>query len=317
MSSLTRILRDRKRKIDDLQNNPYKYYGYFRGYIVDIPRESDSEFTEEQRSKVKVRIPAIHQDKSITPDSDLPWAEILSLGGGTNDCGSYEPSYIGSKVLIAFEQGHPRFPLVVATWNAQPQNSGKIEVAGDEVEVPSGIELPKEVAGIDDTKVIFHKTFKGHTVYCEEKSGEEFLRVIDRAGNIIELKGPVADPTRRRGVGNAVDGGEIPARELSGEAHILIKDVAGQEIKMVTSSTAPEIIMTTTGTIKLGGPMATLTFALARLLYNSLRTVIIPLRTHSHITGKEGSPTGTPIQTIPDLPDPAAWDTPRIFGDQT
>lgn len=317
MPALTRLLRDRKRQIANLQRNPYQYYGFFRGYIVDIPRVDDPDFTEEQRGKVKVRIPAIHQDASVTPDSDLPWAEFHSTGGGTNGSGSFEPAYIGSKVAVVFEQGHPRFPLVVATWNAQPQQSGVVEVAGDEVEVPAGIELPLEVTGADDTKVIFHKTFKGHTVYCEEAAGEEFLRVIDRVGNIIELKGPVTNPTRRRGIGNAVDGGEIPARELAGEAHILIKDVAGQEIKMVTSPTAPEIIMSTTGTIKLGGTLATLTFALARLLYNSLRTVIIPLRTHQHITGKEGSPTGTPMLIIPDIPAPEAWDTPRIFGAKT
>jgi len=315
MSGLSRILRDRQQLINSLQNNPYAYFGFFRGFIVALANDKSDDFSEEQRGKVKIRIPTLHQTAAQTPDADLPWAEVGSMGGGMSDCGSYEPAYIGSKVLVVFEQGHPNYPMVVGTWNAQPLKSTAAVVAGEDVTNPSGSELPLEVTGLEDTKIIWRKSYKGHTLMCEEKAGEEFIRIIDRVGNTIELKSPVDDPTLRRGRGNAIDGGAISPAKLSGESHILLNDISGQSIKMKVDVANPEIILSTPGQIKLGSLAATLTLAAAKLLYNSLRIIVLPLRSHTHSNGNDGNPTGPPIENIPDLAEPAAWETPNILGD--
>jgi hypothetical protein len=313
MSGLRRLLQERYNTIYGMGSSPHKLYGFYRGYVVAVCSSSDKGYAPVNHGRVRVRVPALHQTAATTPDSSLPWAEVLQTGGGLNDCGSYEMPYIGAKVLVVFEQGQPQYPLVVSTWRATPSKAREAMVAGEKQTNPSGDETPLDVDGHDDTRQVWHKSWKGHTIVCEEATGAEYLRVIDRAGNIIEMACPVPDAALRRGNGNAVDGGSVDPASAPG-SYILIKDISGQEIRMTADTANPEVVITTTGSIRLGGLLSTMTFAVAKLLYAALRTVIIPLRFHSHSNGNNGSPTGPPLSPIPDLPDAVAWETPRIFG---
>jgi hypothetical protein len=279
--------------------NPNKHQGFHRGYVISLDDPTKT-------GRVQIRVPVIHGDSDDTPNDLLPWAEVESMGGGTQDCGSYEPPIKGSRVLVVFEMGHPDLPLVLSTFRAIPPNPVTVTPPGATLPIQTEAvnEIPVEVEGANDTKIIWHKSWKGNTVMCEELDDAEFIRVIDRAGNTVELKAPMPPGSARRGGGNAIDGGAQSPASMSSESHILLKDISGQEIRMVANPT-PEITFTTTGRIKLGGSLASLSLAIAPLLYATLQTFIATVKLHFHNDPASGV-TG-PAQGIGDIADPSQW----------
>lgn len=301
----SRILIERARIVEGFKKNPYKNRGIYLGIVKDVD-------DPQKLGRVKVLIPQIHLD--VTPEQNLPWADVVSFGGGTSDTGSYYQPYVGSRVIVQFIQGHPKYPVVTGQFRAIPELEQDITVAGEAVKSPAGNELPEGVEGANDTKIIFCKTWKGHTIIAEEANDSEYLRVIDRAGNIMEFACPMESAEDRRGVGNAIDGGAASPSEMTGDAYIAIKDISGQEIKMKIDATNPEVVITTNGNIKLTGEAANEKFAMAELLRIALQTVNIAVQGHCHQVYKEGMPTSLSRPSIPDIPASEAFDSDRIFG---
>jgi len=283
----------------------YSYVGFYRGAVAanDDP---------EKLGRVRVRIPAIHGTEESTATNNLPWAEVVSMGGGTDDCGSYEPPIIGARVLVVFEQGHPRLPLIVSTFRSKPTVTPSVKSPGSKVFTPTktGNEKPVEITGAEDTISIWRKSWKGHTIICEDKDQAEFIRIIDRGGNIIELTSPMYGEAKRRGAGNAIDGGEQSPTDMTGESHILLKDISGQEIRMKVDPANPEITLTTNGKIKLGGITAALGLAIGTLLKVALDAFATTVQAHTHISAAPGSLTG-PAIGVGNISDSSLWTTKK------
>lgn len=222
------------------------WYGMYRGIVesIDDPDRLD---------RVLVRVWAVHGDDRTTPTSSLPWAEIEEDGGGGYDYGSFDPPPVGSGVWIQFEEGHKDYPVITGTFRGAPvrdSDNPNVFLTKDnkpDVETtwkpPDGeIETPKDVfdgvyAGDPHpTRRVWKKSFKGHTILIEEGDGKEFLRIIDRAGQVIELDCPV-DPqysrgnAAQRGLRNSIRGDQLSHSIMRHRrAAIRIKDLSGQEL---------------------------------------------------------------------------------------
>lgn len=185
--------------------------GIWRGFV-------EFNVDPEQLGRVKVRVPYIHgaSRDSITTE-DLPWAFIAFTSGGGYDFGSFDVPLVGSAVFVMFEQGSPDYPVIVGYPYAKPDYSVKYnkcgglpesEISMGEWQAASGNEVPVEAQDTtenDPQKRVIFKTPKGSTLYIEDKDGAEFIRVIDRVGQAIEMYCPV---TAEKNKGNAAQRGD-------------------------------------------------------------------------------------------------------------
>jgi len=240
------MTRDAKAAREIRKGTQDTWSGVYRGRVesVDDP---------DRLGRVKARIWALHGDDVRTPTSALPWAEVNELGGGGYDYGSFNPPPVGSSIWVAFECANPSFPVVFGTYRGIPerdQDNANLYLTKDnkpDVEKSwsppnAELETPKDVfdgvfAGDPHpTRRVWHKSYKGHTILIEDGDGKEFLKIIDRSGQIIEMDCPV---TKEIGQGNAAQRGTRDAARgdqmshdamRDGRALIRIKDLSGQEI---------------------------------------------------------------------------------------
>lgn len=220
--------------------------GCYRGRVesIDDPDRDD---------RVRVRVWALHRDDSNTPDSALPWAEVNESGGGGYDYGSFNPPPVGSGVWVMFEGGDPNLPVVIGTFRGVPKRNADNpnvflvkdkQPAAETAWLPPDeeSETPKDVfEDVDNgdphpTKRVWQKSYKGHTIVVEDGDGKESLKIIDRAGQIIEFDCAV-DPAiakgnaAQRGVRDASRGDQLPHSAMRDKrAAIRIRDLSGQEI---------------------------------------------------------------------------------------
>lgn len=220
-----------------------------------------------QLNRIRVRIFSIHGDATHTPTTALPWAEVSDLGGGGYDYGNGGLLYpIGSTVWVMFEMEKEEFPVVIggrrgiiARDSDNPQEmltlDGKSTIEEETWKPPEENEIPKDIFQEDPsqthpTRTVWYKSFKGHTIVVEDKDEGEFLRIIDRAGQIIELSSPVKKDNNKnneeqRGTRNAIDDDQVSQDSLvESKATIRIKDVAGQEILMNAEKDAEKVVIT-------------------------------------------------------------------------
>lgn len=210
----------------------------------------------EQMNRIRVRVLMIHGEDDQTPTKALPWAEIADMFGGGFDFGSGGLVFpIGSTVWVMFEMGDERFPIVIGGRRGKikrndnnPQkmltNDSDTSPVGDKTwKPPEDNELPKDIfeedgAALHPTRTVWMKSFKGHTIMVEDGDEKEFLRIIDRAGQTIEMSCPVSsskneDNAEQRGVRTSIKDDQVEQDSLvESVASIRIKDIAGQEILM-------------------------------------------------------------------------------------
>lgn len=220
--------------------------GFYRGRVEDID-------DPDRLGRVKVRVWAIHGDEHRTPTTALSWAEIAEQGGGGYDYGSFNPPPVGSAVWVGFEEGHQDFPVVFGTFRGVPQRNDEnpnIMLTKDNkpvVEKPwlppdEDTETPKDVFdGVHNgdphpTRRVWHKSYKGHTIVVEDGDGKEFLKIVDRSGQVIEMYCPVAveasqGNASQRGARDAARGDQLPhAIMRDRRALIRLRDLSGQEV---------------------------------------------------------------------------------------
>ena len=197
--------------------------------------------------RVKVRIFMIHGEEDETPDAALPWAEVSYIGGAY-DSGSFDPPPEGAKVYVMFKYAKERLPIVIGSARGKPKKSQKLramrsgeeeptwDTPADELETPKEVFHKKEDNDLHPTVRVWHKSVKGHTVMIEEKDGEEYLKIIDRGGQVIELNCPLSDTSNQalsgqRGLDDASKDTQKEQDESPNyRGFIRIVDVAGQEI---------------------------------------------------------------------------------------
>jgi hypothetical protein len=212
----------------------------------------------------------IHGDFRQTPTDSLPWAEVGDFAGGGYDYGSAGRLYpVGSTVWVMFEMGDDDFPVVIAGRRGgavtrddknpvEYQTTGGIDESTTERPwlPPEGNELPKDVfedAAEGDrhpTRSVWSKSFKGHTVVVEDRDEHEYLQIIDRAGQTIEMSSPVTleaneNNAAQRGTRTAVKGSQLPQSQLvGGRGYIRLVDVAGQEVLLDGASSNEKVQIT-------------------------------------------------------------------------
>lgn len=233
--------------------------GVYRGRIENID-------DPDRLGRAKVRVWAIHGDDSRVPDSALPWAEISEIGGGGYDYGSYNPPPVGSSVWVSFEGGHRDYPVVFGTFRGVPERdednpnifltkNGKPDVESAWAPPDGQLETPKDVfeeVHVGDphpTKRVWQKSYKGHTFLIEEGDGIEYLKIIDRAGQLIMMDCPVTEEANKgnsaqRGVRDSLRGDSLPYDAIvNRRAAIRIKDLAGQELVLEAKDGDERIII--------------------------------------------------------------------------
>lgn len=223
-----------------------KWYGLYRGRIEDID-------DPDRLSRVKVRVWAVHGDKIRFPKTALPWAEVADEGGGGYDFGSFDPFIIGSSVWVGFEMGNPDIPVVLGGFRGEPirdEDNPNLFLVDDKeppVETswapPNGeLETPKDI--FDEThnndphptRRVWKKSYKGHTILAEDGDGLEFLKIIDRSGQILEFDCAVTGAAgggnaAQRGVRDSVRGDQLSHDAMVDRyAHIRLRDLSGQEL---------------------------------------------------------------------------------------
>lgn len=246
----------------DNSNDGYNRIGLWVGRVEDVDDPS-------QLNRVRVRIFHLHGDKRSTPTNALPWCEVVDFGGGGFDYGSGGRLYPeGSTVWLAYEMGDEDRPVVIGGRRGSPVRDDKNPVeflttdgtSQSKVEdtwLPEeGNEIPKDIfadSADEDThptRSVWNKSFRGHTILVEDRRGREFLRIIDRAGQVIEMDCPVDATTdennsEQRGNRNAIDDTQVSQSSLvNGRAFIRLKDIAGQEVILDGKSNGEEIRLT-------------------------------------------------------------------------
>ena len=233
--------------------------GLYRGKVESID-------DPDRLGRVRVRVYAVHGDDHRTPDSALPWCEVAEQGGGGYDFGSYDPPPVGSAVFVGFEGGDPEFPIVLGTWRGVPkrndENPNVFLTKGGKPpnEKPwrppdEELETPKDVfEGVyrgdpHPTRRVWKKSYKGHTILVEDGDGKEFIKIIDRAGQIIEMDCPVEKTNSQgnaaqRGVRDAIRGDQLPHSAMKGQrASVRIRDLSGQEIYLDAKDRSERVVI--------------------------------------------------------------------------
>jgi hypothetical protein len=163
-----------------------------------------------------LEIPAV---LGMGTDNWSEWASPCFPYGGNDDVGMFFVPEEGASVWAEFEGGQVQYPIWVGVWLArsnpgeQPHEAKRLcdegacqdcEDAIEHIENPDDLEHKKYHAHppfyCPRRKVLF-KSETGHTIVVDDKDGEEFLKIIDRAGQIIEMLCPVKPESQ---VGNSL-----------------------------------------------------------------------------------------------------------------
>jgi Type VI secretion system/phage-baseplate injector OB domain len=222
------------------------FYGLYRARVEDID-------DPDRLERVKVRIWMLHRDEHHTPTRNLPWADVVEHGGGGYDFGPFDPPPVGAGVWVIFEGGDEDFPVVIGTFRGVPRRDDEnpnifLTHAGQpKSEKPwlppdNESETPKDIFdGVHDgdphpTRRVWKKSVKGHTLLVEDGDGKEFLKLIDRSGQLLMMDCPVAEEfsagnKSQRGVRDALRGDQMPHSAMKNRrAAVLLRDLSGQEL---------------------------------------------------------------------------------------
>lgn len=145
--------------LDNIKMRGLEYFGRFyssyRGIVVS---NDDGEY----KGRIKVRVPAIFDDK-VLPDFAYPKSMWAGPGHGI-----FFPPVPGSGVWVSFECGDPSYPIYEGGWWAKER--------GGEIETPPEFrkESPKTYGIVTPT---------GHALLYNDKEGEESVTVRWKDGD--------------------------------------------------------------------------------------------------------------------------------------
>ena len=160
------------------------------------------------KGRIKVIIPGIMDSKDV---GNLPWIEYKSPFVGGTDAGTLIIPEVGTWVIV--EEESSGVFIYSGTWN-------------------TSTDKPLEVTNFNQ-KVLF-KSRTGHTIFLDDSPEGEKLRIIDRAGQIIEMNSPIKKDVSSRGIGNVIDGNAKTTSDVptGKEASITVKDLSGNFLKL-------------------------------------------------------------------------------------
>ena len=236
-----------QRLIGKLRQNQsaFNLSGVFRALV-----ESDQD--PSGLGRVQVRVFALHGDENRTPARLLPWADLCSQGGGGYDFGSDNAPPVGAWVFVVFECGHEDQPVVLGGARGKPRDPQGMLTDRDWITPKGQPETAKESVfdGGTRTRRIWEKSLKGHTIYVEDQDGQEFLRIVDRAGQMIEMRCRTVPEENKgnlqqRGVRTTERGDALsPQTNMQvGQSYIRILDLAGNELTLDPSAGSESVLI--------------------------------------------------------------------------
>jgi hypothetical protein len=185
---------DNQNMIDETRAN---LNNFFRGVVVSVADPM-------KLGRARVRVPSLHGSVSgnpnYLPDSMIPWATPAIWSASGNDMGEFNPPTAGSRVFVTFEGGNSQYPIY---FGGIPTKIGATKYYKPEVGILMGAtqEIKTDdynVEFITGTERTIFKTFKGATIICNDFDGNEYLKIVDQAGQSIVLANK-GDSLPRRG----------------------------------------------------------------------------------------------------------------------
>jgi hypothetical protein len=251
-------------------------FGVYRGYVEYIN-------DPEQRGRVRVRIPNLTGYPSDVDTVGLPWAETANSFGGGHDYGSKAIPPVGSTCFVMFEGGNPELPVVIGTWDSNPNKSslmlrdvtgkypaGEVSMSPSPTqpwEATEGPDAPKEYLQQVDNRperYVPFKSVKGAVFDIEDRDEVEHTRILDRTGQGLFISGPVKaikegllEPANlnneaQRGLKNSLDGTALPIEStVTNEGTVSLIDIGSQSISLISKKDANKIqIISKQGVLK-------------------------------------------------------------------
>lgn len=233
-----------------------RYYGKFRAFVRD---NNDPE----RLGRCRLEIPQVLGEGV---DNWSEWASPCFPYGGNPDMGMFLMPDEGASVWAEFEAGDVRAPIWSGVWIAgtnpgeQPLEATRLcsttTCADCEDRLlhatnrADNAEHAKFHAHPDyycPRRRVLFKSETGHTIVADDRDGQEFFRVIDRAGQLLEMLAPV-DPQRQigntnpRGERTATRGDQLPLTDLfGGKASVELMDLARQSVRLETDGSSHRV----------------------------------------------------------------------------
>ena len=210
--------------------------------------------------RVQIRVPSIHginmgkssdvsDENQFIPTRDLPWAHVVTSGGGSFDRGSSVPLSSGAMVLVAFESGLSSAPIIIGQlhcfpnlmypintdpWNEFPTYPVPMGVGAKNQPQPT---FPNE-AGLgfrqSQTRFVIQKSLKGHTIWGDDRDDDECFEMVDRNGQGIRMEGFVFVKDNKKNKNRRVTGSAFARCPvvLSHVSRTLVKEVGNNSITL-------------------------------------------------------------------------------------
>lgn len=198
--------------------------------------------------RVKVRVFTLHGDNTEgeATTEGMRWAKtVQDLSGGLNDVGSFKVPRVGAYVWVMFEACDLDSPVVVGTADFITDRAREVNTISNrslplqkatagKCEDASGHTVPIEARSQpfnDPTLQVVFKSFKGHTVYYDDRDNNEKLVIIDRAGQCLVFESFVSESdnqgnNNKRGDKSALKGTQID----SAKCRIVFTDKKNQTL---------------------------------------------------------------------------------------
>ena len=223
-----------------------RWYGKYRAFVRD-------NHDPERLGRLRLEIPAV---LGTGKENWSEWAAPCFPYGGNDDMGMFLVPEEGASVWAEFEGGQVQYPIWAGVWLAksnpgeQPEEAKRLcdeakckdcEDKEEHNEPPDSLEHKKyheHPPFYCPRRKVLLKTETGHTIVVDDKDGEEFLKIIDRAGQIIEMLCPVKPESQagnalQRRTRDAVQGDQldIDADIVDKHASIEIADLCRQQLR--------------------------------------------------------------------------------------
>lgn len=197
---------------DFVERQHQKYYGKYRGYVVD---NADPE----KRARLRLRIP------SVLADTETGWALPCLPYGGKADQGTFFVPDVDSQVWVEFEQGELDSPIWVGTFWQQsgdpPAEASAEEPTTRMIKTGSGSLLQFDDADGDERIVIHHPAEAQIEI---DPSGT--ITLTDAQGSVLTLDADATKATLDDANGNSL------TMTSSG---VTLEDASGNKIQMAAS----------------------------------------------------------------------------------
>ncbi len=221
----------------------HRWYGKYRAFVRD---NNDPE----RLGRCRLEIPAVlGQGRENWSD----WASPCFPYGGNEDTGMFLIPEEGASVWAEFEGGQVQYPIWAGVWLAgsnpgeQPTESkrlchdptchdceDKVEHARDRRDDLEHKKYHGHPPYYCPRRKVLLKTETGHTIVVDDRDEEEFLKIIDRAGQILHMHAPVK---RNIQSGNALRRGTRDAEQ--GDPLDIASDIKDQRARIENAPSPP------------------------------------------------------------------------------